>query len=64
MRMQRKPTFAGRIKDKDKADISYWAFEKSAKERLHEAWRLHCSNHNIDINESIRKDKSFARKRI
>jgi len=53
--MVRKPTFAGKANKKDELDILYWANEKTASDRLQEAWRLHCMNMNVPTN--IRMDK-------
>jgi len=59
MKMIRKPSYAGNIKEKDQLDIFYWAFEKNSAQRLSESWRLHCMNNNIPID--TRLDKSFAK---
>lgn len=62
--MQRKPTYSGKATEKDELDILYWAFEKTALERLLESWRLHCVNHDIDpFNSKINKNISKAFKR-
>ena len=64
MKMRRIPTYSGKIKKKDELDILYWAFEKTARERLLESWRLHCVNHGIDpYNCKINKKISKAFKR-
>ncbi len=34
MRMIRKPTFVGKVEEKDSQDIFYWTFQKTAFERL------------------------------
>jgi hypothetical protein len=60
--MDRKPTYSGKIKDKDQEDISYWAFEKTAAERLAESWRLHCMNQNLPTNYKMHNSKSKALK--
>ena len=64
-RMVREPTFAGYAKEKDERDILYWAFKKTPRQRIEEAWRLHCANYDIDPSE-IRLDrtKSNAFKRL
>ena len=49
--MVRKPTFAGKAETKDEVDLFYWAFEKTALERLVESMRLYCLNHNIDMDQ-------------
>ena len=36
MKMIRKPTFAGKIQEKDERDIRFWAYEKTAEERVQE----------------------------
>ena len=65
MKMDRKPTYAGKVKEKDEQDIFYWAFEKTPRERLQESWRLHCLNHNIKPSENrLDKTKSSATKRL
>jgi hypothetical protein len=64
MKMQRVPTFSGKIQDKDEQDILYWARHKTAAERLVESWRLHCANHNIDPNTPLNKNVSKATKRL
>ncbi|MEN8249400.1 MAG: hypothetical protein ABFS32_10750 [Bacteroidota bacterium] len=62
--MVREPTFAGYAKDKDELDILYWAYKKTPRQRLEEAWRLHCANQNIDpFEERLDKTKSRAFKR-
>ncbi|HNP19945.1 MAG TPA: hypothetical protein PKL31_16015 [Fulvivirga sp.] len=61
--MQRTPFYAGKVKDKDENDILYWANSKTAKERLAEAWRLHCANHNIDPKTPLNRKVSKAHKR-
>jgi hypothetical protein len=64
MRMDRKPTYAGNIREKDERDILFWALEKSPWERLEESWRLHCLNHNIKPAENkLDKTASSASKR-
>ncbi len=63
LKMDRKPTYSGKIEDKDQKDISYWAFEKTAAERLAESWRLHCMNHNIPTDSRMDKSKNKASKR-
>lgn len=62
-KMLREPTFAGKAEDKDRADLEYWAFEKTPWERIKEAWRLHCMNHNIPTNTRLDKTTNHARKR-
>jgi len=57
MKMVRKPTYSGNVEEKDQNDILFWAFHKSATQRLVEAWRLHCLNYNIQ--PSLKMDKSF-----
>lgn len=65
MKMYRKPTYSGKIKEKDELDILFWAIEKTALERLQESWRMHCINHSIDpVTSRLDKNKSFARKRL
>ena len=64
IRMVREPTFAGNAKDKDKLDILYWALNKTPRQRLEEAWRLHCANYGISPSEiRLDKTKSIAFKR-
>jgi hypothetical protein len=63
MKMERIPFFAGKVNDKDENDILYWAYHKTASERLAESWRLHCANHNIDPNTPLNKNTSKATKR-
>jgi len=64
MKMIRKPTFAGKIQEKDERDIRFWAYEKTAEERVQEAWRLHCANHNVDpVNAKLDRTKMRAWKR-
>jgi len=53
--MNRKPTYAGTVEEKDAMGILFWAKEKSAFERLEEAWRLHCINHSIPFDVSSTK---------
>lgn len=60
MRMIRKPTFAGKVEEKDSEDIFYWAFQKTAFERLCESWRLNCINHGYQSHE-LRLDKTIAK---
>jgi len=55
--MIRKPTYAGKINEKDALDIKFWAEEKTVSERLDESWRLHCLNHNVPT--SIRMERVF-----
>ena len=60
MKMRRIPTYSGKIDKKDEPDILYWAFEKTARERLLESRRLHCVDHGIEpyhckINKKIAK---------
>lgn len=63
MKMVRKPTFAGKIDDKDKEDILFWATQKTPGERLAESWRLHCLNHGLSPDEvRLDRTKSSARK--
>jgi hypothetical protein len=62
-KMIRKPTFAGKAEVKDRDDIFFWAFEKTAGERLAEAWRLHCINHNIPLDSKLDKSVNKAYKR-
>ena len=61
--MERRPTYAGTIEEKDNQDILYWAMEKTPAERLAESWRLHCVNHNVPTDISIDKNHALARKR-
>jgi len=64
MKMIRKPTYSGSIRKKDEQDILYWAFQKTAQERLYESWRLHCINHDIDpFSSKLDKTKARAAKR-
>jgi len=64
MRMIRKPTFAGKVQEKDENDILYWAFQKTPAERLAESWRLHCLNHGLEPSENrLNKMVSSAKKR-
>ena len=64
MRMVRRPTYAGNLKDKDEQDIFYWATEKTPWERLQESWRLHCINNDIKPSENkLNKHVSKAYKR-
>lgn len=64
MKMERKPTYAGNVKEKDELDILYWASEKTPWERLQESWRLHCINYNIKPSENrLNKQLSKAYKR-
>jgi len=60
MKMVRKPTFAGKIQEKDDQDILFWAFQKTAAERLIGSWRLHFMNHGVDPSE-VRLDKTKSR---
>ena len=53
--MIRKPTYVGTVNEKDQLDIFYWAFEKTAAQRLSESWRLHCINNNIPFDAKIDK---------
>ena len=65
IRMVREPTFAGYARDKDKQDILYWALNKTPRQRLEEAWRLHCANHSVSPSEMrLDKTKSKAFKRL
>ncbi|QSE99065.1 hypothetical protein [Fulvivirga lutea] len=48
--MIRKPTFSGKSANKDEEDILFWAYEKTAIQRLEESWRLNCLNHQLDPN--------------
>ncbi|MCG8390398.1 MAG: hypothetical protein MJA30_32920 [Cytophagales bacterium] len=32
--MTRKPTFAGKVEEKDRSDILFWAYEKTPYERF------------------------------
>lgn len=57
MKMVQKPTYAGKVEKKDEQDIYFWAFEKTAAERLKESLRLYCMNHNIDISQ-LKFDKT------
>lgn len=59
MKMVRKPTFAGSVKEKDEQDIYHWAFEKTALERLVESMRLYCLNHNFDMRQ-LKFDKTVC----
>ena len=64
MKMERRPTYAGKGREKDERDIFYWAFEKTPWERLQESWRLHCLNHNISESENkLNKSVNKASKR-
>ncbi len=63
LKMVKKPTYAGSVKDKDQADIFHWAFNKSAAERICESWRLHCMNHNISPDQKLNKSISKAVKK-
>ena len=58
--MVRKPTSYGKIKEKDQDDIFYWAFKKSAIQRLSESWRLHCANNNIPIDSKMNRSVNKA----
>jgi hypothetical protein len=60
--MIRKPTYSGNVNEKDQNDIDYWA-SKSPQERLKEAWRLHCMNHNISFDHKLNKARNKASKR-
>ena len=57
--MIRKPTYAGKVKEKDQLDIKFWAEEKTISERLAESWRLNCLNHNVSSN--IRMTRVFCK---
>lgn len=61
--MIRKPTFAGKIKEKEEAEILFWATEKTGEERLSESWRLHCLNHGISPQSRIDRNVTKAKKR-
>lgn len=61
--MNRQPTYAGSVEEKDNLDIMYWAAEKSAHDRLRESWRLHCLNHNISVDTPLNKLICSAKKR-
>ncbi|WP_425390886.1 hypothetical protein [Ekhidna sp.] len=62
--MIRKPTYAGKIGQKDYEDILFWAFEKTPEERLIESWRLHCLNHGISQESLLDKNSAIAKKRL
>ncbi|MCF6352457.1 MAG: hypothetical protein L3J06_05570 [Cyclobacteriaceae bacterium] len=55
MKMIRKPTYAGLVKNKDVQDILFWALEKTPSQRLSESWRLHCINNNMPFDAKIDK---------
>lgn len=64
MAMERRPTFTGKIKSKDWEDILFWATHKTPRERLEEAWRLHCLNHNVNPKEiKLNKFMQVSRRR-
>jgi len=64
MKMQRIPTYAGTVSEKDELDILYWAIHKTPWERLQESWRLHCVNNGITPAENkLNKTISKASKR-
>jgi len=62
--MERRPTYAGKIKEKDEQDILFWALKKSPIERLQESWRLNCVNHGISTTSRLNKAIFSARKRV
>lgn len=61
--MIRKPTYAGKIQEKDQLDIIFWAHDKSPIERLSESWRLNCMNHNVPIDIRMERTANSAKKR-
>jgi len=63
LKMVRKPVYAGSVNEKDEKDIFYWAYQKSAKEKLCEGWRLHCMNHNISVNHKLNRNINKASKK-
>lgn len=62
--MIRKPTYAGKIEQKDNEDVLFWAQNKTPEERLIESWRLHCLNHNISPKCLLDKNLASAKKRL
>lgn len=62
--MIRRPTYAGKISEKDELDILFWATKKSPQERLVESWRLNCINNNVPVDIKMDRSRVSAKKRI